>query len=475
MYGLMKACGCSRSSEERRARRLHYCGTCKTMGSLYGQRSRFLLNNDAVFLGELLTGLTPDAPSTDTWASSYQSYNCMTLPDAPEEMPLSLQIAASATLVMSEFKVADQIEDGGSKVWGVALRVYSQGFHDASARLQEWGFPVKAMWDWYATQNQREAEATRTRTERTTKETLDLLSEATGTVTGLVFRHGAEHVGATIDSQEIMDRIGLAFGRLVYTLDALEDYEKDVRKGDFNAFQAVYDLTEATLSDEVWDEASDYLHALATEIRQGMQALPLPQGQAAKYASRLETNLRARLGEPEPAACSTKKPARSLKARWNAAVEMAHSLDSRSRQEKPRWSQRLTAPFAFAGVTLVALFAPRLAMEAATSRECLGLAFNLMFFGAVLTALVQAPKQLIPARLSVDGNPPPGQPQRGIGRSRSTRVQRVRTGGGSGCCLNGCCDACNCACCCCEGIECGECCASGCCEACGSCGACGCG
>ncbi|HLK60909.1 MAG TPA: DUF5685 family protein [Chthonomonadaceae bacterium] len=475
MYGLMKACGCSRSTEERRARRLHYCGTCKTMGRLYGQRSRFLLNNDAVFFGELLTALTPNAPTTDTWAKAYQSYNCFSLPDAPEEMPLSLQIAASATLVMSEFKVADQIADGGNRAWGVALRVYSQGFQDASKRLQDWGFPVREMWDWYTTQNQREAAAQEHPASLTTTEVLDLLSEPTGIVTGLVFRHGAETVGAPSEAQAQMERIGLAFGRLVYVLDAAEDYEQDVRKGEFNALRAAFDLTEVELPDAAWDEASAYLHRLAAEIRQALHALSLPQGQAAKYAARLETNLRKRLGEPEPTTCATKTPARSLKERWKSAVELARSLQARQ-QEAPRGGARLVAPFAFAGVTLVALLAPRLAMEAASSRECLGLAFNLMFFGAVVTTMLQAPKRLIPAHLSVDGNPPPGQPE-GITRSRSVRrVRRVRADGtpGGGCC---CCDSCDCACCCCEGIECGECCCSSCCDACGSggCDACNCG
>ena len=454
------------------------------MGRLYGQRSRFLLNNDAVFLGELLSGLTPEAPGTETWASSYQSYNCLSLPTTDEEMPLSLQIAASATLVMSEFKVADQITDGGSKVWGAALRVYSQGFQDASARLQGWGFPVREMWDWYALQNRREAEAQSRGTEGEVTEALDLLSEPTGTVTGLVFRHGAVTVGAASEVQETLDRIGLAFGRLVYTLDALEDYEKDLRQGEFNALQAVYGLTEPTLSDEVWDAAGDYLHNLADRIRKDLHTLPLPQGQAAKYASRLETNLRARLGETETASCATTKAlvaSRTLKERWKSAVELARSLDT-GRESAPHGLERLVAPFAFAGVTLTALLAPRLAMEASSSKECLGLAFNLMFFGAALTALVQAPKRLIPARFSADGNPPPGgETPTGIPRSRTTRVQRVKRvrAPGSCCCdCSGGCDDCMC---CCQGIECGECCCSGgcdlCsggCDCCSSCGSCGC-
>jgi hypothetical protein len=43
MSGLMK-----------RAARLAYCGSSKTMGAVYGLRAWLLLNHDMVFLGELL-------------------------------------------------------------------------------------------------------------------------------------------------------------------------------------------------------------------------------------------------------------------------------------------------------------------------------------------------------------------------------------------------------------------------------------
>ena len=43
MFGIMK-----------RAERLPYCGSCKTIGAMYGQRARLLLNHDMVFLAELL-------------------------------------------------------------------------------------------------------------------------------------------------------------------------------------------------------------------------------------------------------------------------------------------------------------------------------------------------------------------------------------------------------------------------------------
>ena len=61
MYGLMRARHCGQSLEQSERHRFHYCGTCKTIGRLYGQRSRLLLNHDTVFMAELLTLLSAES------------------------------------------------------------------------------------------------------------------------------------------------------------------------------------------------------------------------------------------------------------------------------------------------------------------------------------------------------------------------------------------------------------------------------
>lgn len=60
MFGLMQAKMCGMSAAEKNFRRLHYCGTCKTIGTLYGQKARLLLNLDVVFLAELLDALADE-------------------------------------------------------------------------------------------------------------------------------------------------------------------------------------------------------------------------------------------------------------------------------------------------------------------------------------------------------------------------------------------------------------------------------
>ncbi|HEU0176708.1 MAG TPA: DUF5685 family protein [Blastocatellia bacterium] len=56
------------------------------------------------------------------------------------------------------------------------------------------------------------------------------------------FAHGARAVGRpeAPDVVDAMRRLGYDFGKLVYLLDAFEDYEKDWREGEFNALRAAF-------------------------------------------------------------------------------------------------------------------------------------------------------------------------------------------------------------------------------------------
>ena len=124
MFGLMKARTCSGTPEVKRRRRMHYCGACKTIGRLYGQKARLLLNHDTVFLAELLTALSGQDHELGGWADGYRSYNCMSLPRSSSDMPMALQLAAAATMVMAEFKIADHVSDRQGSGWRLAGRAY---------------------------------------------------------------------------------------------------------------------------------------------------------------------------------------------------------------------------------------------------------------------------------------------------------------------------------------------------------------
>ena len=66
----------------------NYCGTCKTIGKLYGQKERLLLNNDIVFLSELLVELNNDP----TELNHITINSCFTLPTHADQIPAFLNL-----------------------------------------------------------------------------------------------------------------------------------------------------------------------------------------------------------------------------------------------------------------------------------------------------------------------------------------------------------------------------------------------
>lgn len=482
MYGLMRAKTCGQQPAEKHRYRLHYCGTCKTMGSLYGQRARLLLNNDAVFFGELLTALSSEIEPVTAWDRAYQSYNCFAMPEGEAQMPLSLQVAAAATLVMSEFKVIDQIEDGGGRGWKLALRVYSQGFREASERLKGWGFPVDAMWKSGRQQEGREAEAAADPAARSAMEWLEYLAEPTASVTGMVFQYGAAAVGSP--AAETMRELGFAFGQLVYLLDALEDFEKDARQKEFNALRVAFNVEGATLPDCYAAATEERLRQIAARVESALRLLPLAPELTTRLASRLLRNMDRKIGdetcETNTACAATNKPV-SARSRWTAAVSLAKTLTNRDRTSNPAsLTTTLAAPFVFTAVLTLALLAPRFALAATSTRECLEFSLNLMALGALVSAILSAPARLIRPVFAFAGSSGSGSGEGTLvssamqpGRKSSGMVRRRRRPGwADGCnCGSANCWDCICCCegieCCCDGAQCCECCAAGeCCNLC---------
>jgi len=489
MFGLKKPRGCSHShsAESAAHRRLHYCGTCKTMGKLYGQRSRLLLNNDSVFLAELLTALGPDQGSVRSWAKPLYSYNCASLPSNEAQMPLALRIASAATLVMSEMKLNDQIEDNPKSGFKLIGKLYSESFCKASAHLKEWGVPMDTLWSWCRAQHEREAEVRANGGTRTETDTLCYLAEPTAEMTGLVFMHAAAAVGACAETRQKMQAVGSRFGALIYLLDAFEDGGKDARRGEFNAFHAALGATGERLSPDLREQAINLIQAAGGDAESAILELPVARRELKVYARRLAANVNYKLGLAEAESCCAPKPANSApstaprRSRWQRARTTASRLTAQHRTECAGLLGTVKAPFVFATVLLAALVFPREAMSASSYQECVGVLFNLMFWGAAFNAVLAIPQRLMPTYRTAGGpslmSPMDGGiPHSSSGGQQTTVVTTTRVRRRPGCCPDcdcccyGCCDACECACCTCDACDCGCCACEAC--ACDSCSGC---
>ena len=389
MFGLMKARTCSLSPELKRHRRLHYCGTCKTIGGLYGHRSRALLNHDTVFLAELLSALSGEDQQLGEWSSPYQSYNCLALPRAATDMPLPLRYAAAATMTLADFKLADHVLDSDQRRWRIIRRVFSKGFERAAAQLAAWDFPVEALRRALRSQESREARALRMTD--SVDAALAGLAEPTATATALFMAHGARLVNVTA-AADVMQRVGRAFGALTYLLDALEDYDKDSRSGDFNAIRAAFRLGDERLPAAVRKQVADRVWLLAAEVEAALNELPIAASRAELFASCLRHNLSHKLGARLPVVahtCQTKRATKEpFRERWRRAVAAGRALaEKRKAAHGSSLTSRVATPFVFVSVLPMALLFPQQAAQAGSYRECLGLGLNLMALGSLAAAI----------------------------------------------------------------------------------------
>ncbi len=421
----MRAKTCGMSAEEKKFRRLNYCGTCKTTGALYSQKSRLLLNHDTVFLAEILTNLSGE--NVENRQNSYQSFNCLNLPE--KEIPLSLEFAATANVILTEFKLADHVEDSNKKRFHLARKVFKQDFEKASEKLNGWNFPLEKVKKLLSGQKNLEAEILKST--KNPAEILRDLAEPTAITTAAFFAEGVKLIGKS-EIEKLLWEIGFAFGRLIYLLDAFEDCEKDFKQNQFNAFRAAFDLKQAKISAETKRKITAILRESESEIIAKIYELPIAENQKSLFASRLSQNLQKKLRTNLPVLKQSKicRPKRkiSFAEKWQNAKENARNL-----AHQYRWQM----PLVFAFIFIFALVAPAQTKDAKSARECFDLSFNLMFLGAIFGSVLAFPKTTLM--------------QNNIAEKEEKRRRWCDWCESCDC---DCCDCCDCDCCNCDSCDC---------------------
>lgn len=461
----MKASCCGQTAEQREARRLHYCGTCKTLGSVYGQRSRLTLNHDTVFLGELLSLLAEE--SHQKWSRPYQSYNCLSLPRSERELPFPLRFAAAANVALTEFKIRDHLSDTGKVHWKWAHKLFSKSFLKAQRELSAWKFPVESLWRLLERQNEYESEMTQAHS-LSADAALCHLAEPTATATAMFFEQGAIMLGKDSIALQ-MYQLGENFGRLIYILDAFEDYEQDARRNEFNALRASFKWDSQSLTPLQRQQIIEILNRLKERIVDGINELPIPQDYQALFIARLQRSLAEKLRTKLPVlkvACHHTKL--SLSERWHNAVKIGRAIAKQELTTR-RILGWVYAPTFFVLVMIIAFVFPHQIAKAKSLRECFDVSLNLAAIGSAFVAI----PSLIATGNYFQGDANTRQ-KRNICANKCKDCHDSCCNNCCGdCCSNstdaccdGCCDCgceacsdnCHCgdSCCCCDGCDCGH-------------------
>ncbi len=194
-----------------------YCGLCKSIGKACGQRARIGLTYDVTFLSALLHNIA----GIDV---KIEQKNCFEhairkRPIAATD-PLTEELGALNT-VLAYYKLTDDIEDGGKgrgkRLW------FKKGFKRATKNYPE----LVALVETYMGEQAR--------AEKEKVASPDIAADPTAKM----MRELSDHLlkdKATAATGELF----YGLGKWVYLIDALDDYEKDAKKQNYNPFVLAY-------------------------------------------------------------------------------------------------------------------------------------------------------------------------------------------------------------------------------------------
>ncbi len=253
-----------------------YCGLCRAMGRCTGQCSRLALSYDLVFLALVRLALENGNPADgcSERSISFERKRCLAHPFRKRP---SLQqgdvtdYVACAAAVLGYHKIADDIQDekGKKKMKAKLLFPSARRFCRRAERR------FKGLTSEITAKMQLLGQA-----EQDSLPSVDLPAAAFGDVLGALFAYGLDD-----SRRRIAYHIGYHVGRWLYFIDAIDDFEDDVKAGRPNPLFRLYDSqaldepTRATLENSLIIELKHACDALdlieMDEGRCGTELAPL--------------------------------------------------------------------------------------------------------------------------------------------------------------------------------------------------------
>lgn len=195
----------------------YYCGICKAIGQRCGQLPRMTLSYDAVFLAMVLAALEEDG-------DELEMQHCIVHPIKKKPVVLkqkAIDYAADVMVILAYHKFLDDWNDdksakalGGKALLGRAYKRLAKQYPLICEKVEEKLAALSAL-------------------ERENCGKLDLVADAFADVMEVLFQ-GYYKEGECESLQRILGQMGRWLGRWIYIIDALDDYEKDVKDGAYN-------------------------------------------------------------------------------------------------------------------------------------------------------------------------------------------------------------------------------------------------
>lgn len=196
-----------------------YCGLCKQMGKLYGRWSQLTLSFDMTFLSLLAIGLQEEF-------AGFEKQRCSVNPLKKKNCHKScrdLTHTASLGMLMCYYKLKDNLQD--NRFAGKLLSICAFPWAWNGRRKAQKAYPemdalmLQCMQDqWILEQAQCDS--------------IDCAAEPTAKALSVILASLSEKQ----DDKTALMRMGYLLGRYVYLMDAVDDLDRDQRRGSYNVF-----------------------------------------------------------------------------------------------------------------------------------------------------------------------------------------------------------------------------------------------
>ena len=226
-----------------------YCGVCKGIGQTCGHSARIGLSYDITFLSVILHNILGVDVKIE---KQHCLTHCIRVRPMAETDDLTRQLGAFNT-VLAYYKYTDDIQDGDG---GKCMRaLFQKGFNRAKKNYPEIVEIVKSNLS-----RQSQIEKVKTAS-------LDRSADATATML-------AEFCNYVLGEKATQFTYNLfyAVGKWIYWIDALDDYDKDKKKGAYNPFILSFqaESREALLKGKSGEEVRYCFNSVFYDIRENL-------------------------------------------------------------------------------------------------------------------------------------------------------------------------------------------------------------
>ncbi len=204
-----------------------YCTLCKEMSKEYGFLSRFLLSYDGTFYVMYKLGLSKDNINvTNSHCSFNPCKKCMKITCEGD----FYKLASAITVILAYFKLVDNLHD--SNIFKRFLLYIIYPYFTFIKNRAKKKYPE-------IFENVEQNMNLQFQTERDSEISLDKAAHPTAQILAFLFG-----LGETGDCKINAEQFGYQLGRVVYFLDAFDDFEKDIKDNSFNPFKNTKNLVE---------------------------------------------------------------------------------------------------------------------------------------------------------------------------------------------------------------------------------------